>query len=436
MTKWSRYFFIVFVTLFLLVGVRAVLLTAEDSAAEVRLAPEGVPSPRQSEETKQGLVSEQVTDGVAGELDMAGFGPLSITPATQPVQKVGSDENGRDTQVDCFQLIANSELNVVELGDGTGTVEPWVIVDPIVYYWRDDSVTPPNFSLFMQDTIPDGIDEEEGDVTPQSDMFGQGFLMPENLVSVEINYLAATVNIDAADRTFGQFWHVDEDGNLPDNGAILFWESLDPNPADEGAWLNYNLSITEAEFIEELSGNTVALLFRTITDAVAPDESVYLDNITLEACVESKPVGRQIFLPNVLHVANATPVCVPPSENPRDEVGANRGFVQTNALCRTTMSQLDTQDYYTFTPRQGGSYTLQLRNLPPGTEWSGSIIQNSGGTFEYAPGPTGGQCRIATPGAGNKQVSCTLQGGREYVVKVSAGQYSGPEASYDMRIVR
>jgi hypothetical protein len=167
-----------------------------------------------------------------------------------------------------------------------------------------------------------------------------------------------------------------------------------------------------------------------------PEESSFFDNVRLIACVPSAPVGGRLYLPNVMHVANTTPVCVPPSEVPRDEVDANRGLVQTGAQCQTTLSQLDTQDYYTFVPKQGGNHSLQLSNLPPGTEWSGSIIVKTGGSYAYAPGPTGGQCRIATPGAGNKQVTCSLQAGVEYVVKVSAGQYAGPEAGYQMQVVR
>lgn len=437
MASWSRYLFIALSLLLLLLGVRAVSLKAEADLATVRPAPAAVSGPvaNSVEALKQGesILLEPAAVAELGGLDLTGLGSLSTN---EKGEMIVTNDNRRNSQADCFQFVANGELNVIELGDGTGTVEPWVILDPIVYYWRDNTVSPPNFSLFTQDTIPGGSDEQEGDNSPNQDMFGQGFLMPDDLVSVSITYNAATVNLDQNDRTFGVFWHVDANGNLPNNGIIEGWESLDPMPADEGAWLLYTIEYTDAALMAELSGNTVALVFVTETNAQAPDESVFFDNITMEVCTESRPVGRQIYLPNVLNIANAGPVCVPPSESPRDEVNANRGLVQTGALCQTTMSQLDAQDYYTFRPQQSGNYTLQLRNLPPNTEWSGSIIQNSGGTFEYAPGPTGGQCRIATPGAGNKQVICNLQGGREYVVKVSAGGYSGPEADYEMRVVR
>jgi hypothetical protein len=370
-------------------------------------------------------------------MNPAGVGPL--VPAGRN-RLPHLHEPGNGDQVDCFQMIANRELNVVELGDGTGTAEPWVILDPIVYYWRNDLVSPPNYYLFIMDTIAGGADELAGDTTPSEDWFAQGILMPDNLVSVQIVYDTATQNSESVDNTYGQFWHVDENGDFPEDGAILYWENpdwdvIDPNnPAEE--WLNYTVTITQTNFLSELSGNRVALLFYNITDTLPPDESTLFDNITVTACVPSEPVARQIFLPNIVHVANTTPVCVPPTEVPQDEVDANRGLVQTSARCITTLSQLDVQDYYTFIPQQGGNHTLRLSNLPPGSEWSGSVIVKTGGSYAYAPGPTGGQCRIATPGSGNKQVTCSLQAGREYVVKVSAGQYTGLEANYEMQVVR
>ena len=54
---------------------------------------------------------------------------------------------------------------------------------------------------------------------------------------------------------------------------------------------------------------------------------------------------------------------------------------------------------------------------------------------DFAPGPVTGQCRIATPGSGNKNVTCTLDKNKDYFVKVSAGgTYSGPLGSYEMQI--
>jgi hypothetical protein len=429
----------------LFAAVHAVALLAEGNPTGWQPAPKGTigPSAPSTGATLQNHVLQPIaSSGKALNLNGYSSSASSATAADNAQRSAALSfpstawpaAESSSPDVDCFQILANSELNVVELGDlgdGTGNVEPWVIVNPIVYYFRDDSVSPPNYFLYIQDTIEGGADA--GDETPNQDVFGQGFVLPDNLVSLQVVYDAATLNSEEVDKAYGYLWHIDENDNLPDDGGIVTWENPDPAGSDD--WARYTVDITQPAFLSQLSGNKIALLFYNDTDGFAPEESVFFDNIILNACVPSKPAGGRLFLPSVFNVVNTDPVCVPPSEVPRDEVDANRGLVQARATCNTTLSQLDTQDYYTFVPQQGGNYTLQL-NPPDGTEWSASVIEKVGGSYAYAPGPTGGQCRIATPGDVDKQVTCGLQAGREYVVKVSAGQYSGVEKNYIMQVVR
>ncbi len=428
MTSWSRYLFIALSILLLLLGVRAVSLTAESQVPVLRGTANNASLPS-SPQTPTARQADLRVGESRNLLPVPLLDQLSVSiAATSPnpaIQTAVSSENSVPS-ADCFQMLANSQLDVVELGDNTGSVEPWVIIDQNVYYFtRDDEPPFPNYYLYMEDQ--DALLSDT--TTPFWDSFGQAIFMPDDLESIEIQYDVLTLQSNPDDLIFGEVWLLDLEGN--DHEILGDWEILD----SEDEWVRDTVGVP-SEFFPLLEGQPIGIILVTVTDNTGAAERVQFDNIVLTACVKSAPVSGNLFLPSVLHVANTGPVCVPPSESPRDEVGANRGLVQTGALCQTTMSQLDTQDYYTFRPQQGGNYTLQLRNLPPNTEWSGSIIQNSGGTFEYAPGPTGGQCRIATPGAGNKQVTCNLQGGREYVVKVSAGGYSGPEADYEMRVMR
>jgi hypothetical protein len=77
---------------------------------------------------------------------------------------------------------------------------------------------------------------------------------------------------------------------------------------------------------------------------------------------------------------------------------------------------------------------LQLKKLPNDTEWSAMTFTDTASP-EYAPGETGGQCRIDTPGSKDKQVKCELSKDKAYFIKVSAGS-KPKEGGYDMKVVK
>lgn len=126
--------------------------------------------------------------------------------------------------------------------------------------------------------------------------------------------------------------------------------------------------------------------------------------------------------------------CVPPTENPPDEWHSNRGLVQTDAVCRSTLSAVDRADYYTFKPDSDGPHILHLQNLPQNSEWAAMIFFDNDSP-EYAPGDAyDGLCRITESGSGDKQVSCDLEKDLDYFVKVSAGS-TPMNGSYEMLII-
>ena len=320
----------------------------------------------------------------------------------------------------CQQMVANPQLDVLEFGDNSGSAEPWVVLDPSVYFGSDG--TPPDYYLFLSDG-------DAGDTTPTTDAFGQGMVMPSNLSRIIVTYDTATANANTSDNSFGNLYTINAQGQL--DQLIVWWNIADT----AGVWENWTADITDPTFINPLKGQAMALVMDSITDGVGTAENTFFDNVTLTACVQSAATTH-LYLPAIMHnfgVA-AAPFCSPPTENPQDTFNANRGTEQTGAICNSDLSNIDRADYYTFKPTTSGNHTLHLRNLPAGTQWSAMIFIDSA-MPDYAPGPTSNQCRIGTPGAGNKSVTCNLSSGQNYFIKVSAGGgYSGSKGTYEMQI--
>ncbi len=351
-------------------------------------------------------------DGEA--LDIDGLGPVPL-PDTSSLQRQQSGDA-------CRQLLLNPEFDVLELGEGQGRAEPWFVNDPIVYYSSADYVSADYSLLFW--------DADDDDPSPGQDAFAQAFYMPANLTSVTIRYQTATLDANETDRALGNLWTVDADGNFVDFlGGWIVFESPD-------TWYEQTVPITEQEDLAPLAGRQIALVLFSQTDGAAPGERVYFDDVTLTAC--SATPSTAVYLPLVLRGYGTTtgPVCNPPSENPQDQWNANRGYVEADAICNSTLSRVDLADYYAFEAPRTEDYTLHLRDLPPETEWSAKIwIDQMDYPPPPAPGPVAGECRIFQPGSGDKSVKCRLQGGQDYFVKVSAGAtYSGGKGSYEMEI--
>lgn len=318
----------------------------------------------------------------------------------------------------CEQLIVNPELDVLDLGDGSGTAEPWVVLWPIVYF-DDTDYSSPLHSLVLD--IGDS-----GDPSPNFDGFGQAVFMPTGLTDVTIQYDRKIQFANSVDQLYGELWTVDNEGFL--DQFITGW-SVGTTPPE---WDTRVFTINDAPTLAQMNGRLMALVLVNDTTDPTPGEIAWFDDITVTACFN--PPTHASFLPSIANKAGSTvPVCSPPSESPPDSWSSNRGFTQTGANCNSTLSQLDDRDYYSFVPSQSGSHTVHLRNLPPGSNWA-ALVYND--TEPPPSGPTnGGACYTSQAGSADKSVVCTFTAGQEYVIKISSGS-TPMSGSYNLQVTK
>lgn len=346
---------------------------------------------------------------------------ISVPPTTRFASRPEAAPENTLAQP-CSQVLVNTKLDVIELGAGSGSAEPWVPLWQTVYY-DDEAYVSPQHSLIV-------IIGDDNDSTPSYDGFGQGFIMPANLTSVTVDYMTAVGAPRSSDFAYGTFWSVNPDGTL--NQELFFWPVGDDN--QPLVWRNEVMSTNDPADMALLEEQWLALVFYNYTDETAPTpgEVTWFDDITLTVCTDT--AVTQVFLPNVTQPGLSLPGCFPPTETPPDLWNANRGLVETSATCNSSMSSLDRQDYYSYKPTQAGNHTFYLENLPAGSEWSLTVFVDQ---VDYPPPiANNGNCRTTAPGSANKQVTCSLQSGQSYFIKVSAGSdYGGPVASYRMRVM-
>lgn len=343
-----------------------------------------------------------------------------LTP--QPFAPLSASEP--NTLAACNQLLLNPTLDVFELGDGTGSAEPWEVLEQIVYYDSETFVSS-QYSLFLL-IGDDAYDGFPADPSPAWDAFTQFVQLPDYLESIVVDYWSATVNGRAGDLAYGDIYAFDEQGNVE---WVTGWYVGDFG----STWNNQYFPITDTVTLEQLSGKPIAVVFSNDSEnGLTQGEGVWFDDITLTACTDDGPSVSKAFLPNMARAGEPEPRCTPPVEPDSWNVPSTRGYVEVRAVCNHAMSPYDTKDYYTFEAPSTRNFRFNLRNLPPGSEWSLTVFVDQSGTPPIADG---GDCRTTQPGDGDKQVTCSLTGGQGYFIKISAGtDYSGPEASYDMQI--
>jgi hypothetical protein len=335
-------------------------------------------------------------------------------------------KNVQEGDESCNQLLVNTEMDVVELGGGKGTVEPWSIIFQNVYYTNDPNLAYDGYSMVLVDGDPD-------DTSPTIDMFGQGFVMPNGLTEISAEYMFATLDTNPTDKAYGGLWLLDDDWVLhlgdPDS-FVAGWTVAE----SQGAWAKQTITSNDPSFLNKMAGKKVAMLLYTDTDNVGTTEDVFFDNVKFTACSQAEPFGGKLFLPIVMKdYGQATgPICRESNENPLDQFNSNRGLVQTGATCSGKLSNVDIKDYYAFKPGKDGNHTLWLMKLPTGTQWSATMFVDAD-PYPFAPGSADGKCFTSKPGDADKKVVCTLKKGTEYFVRIDSG--STPLAgSYEMKI--
>ncbi|MEM7115875.1 MAG: hypothetical protein AAF614_25765 [Chloroflexota bacterium] len=340
---------------------------------------------------------------------------IAVSPARQP-------QTDAAAATTCRQVLNNTALNAL-IEDGIAIAEPWVPLSDIVFV-SSSAFTSPSHSFFL-------IDQDENDPTPENDAFGQGFVMPGSLTSVTVEYNTAMLEANTADEVVGALWSLKDDGTI--DQVVFSWTVSDEA---NGQWEGRFVEITDTAVLDLMNTRGMVMGFVSFSDNANQAEAAFFDDIAVTAC--SNPPEGDAFLPLVMRDNRVVsgPICRPPSENPRDHWDRHRGLAETNAVCNSNLSQTDTKDYYTFSPTAVNTpHTFHLRNLPPGSEWSILVYEERGGELPVlAPGPTGGTCRIGTPGSQDKAVSCQLRANQVYIVKVSGGAYTGPLAGYQMQI--
>ena len=189
---------------------------------------------------------------------------ISIAPVSPPGGAFSQTTSGA-----CTQLLENTQLDV----SGSGSIAPWGVYDPHVYFSDQDFVSPDHSLLF--------VDADSGDPSPTQDAFGQIFDLPNNLEKVTIEYQSATANTNSNDDVFGNLWTVDSNDNLDQSlGGWTVGES--PN-----AWKPQSVTISNPSDLAPLEGRRLAILLFNKTNGQNPGEITFFDDIKVTACVNT-----------------------------------------------------------------------------------------------------------------------------------------------------
>jgi hypothetical protein len=314
----------------------------------------------------------------------------------------------------CWTVLLNPQMDVVEFGDGTGSISHWSIFWQNVYYDTSE-YNSPNYSLVMADDP--SVDTDIYSSTLDIDMFLQGFNVPGNLTYFRINYSRLYQDWNTGDGAEYTLWQVGEDGGLA--GYYAYW-FIGESP--EG-WSNRYAEITDPSFLAALSGQSLALSFEHYTNRASSYQVIWLDDAQVEVCFE---LNNKTYLP--LTIKDPPPAGCYPIEP--DSV-TNRGSTVVGSSCYGAFNRTDTEDYYSLDLDGATNVRLWLRDLPSGSEWTALIYRDLGG------GNYNRICYIGTPGSADKYVDCNgLNPSYDYFVRVYAGTAPSSNQTYTMRVVR
>jgi hypothetical protein len=320
----------------------------------------------------------------------------------------------------CVDVLLNPQLDVVEFGDGTGSIEHWSIMYQKVYYDSGVYNSSPS-SLVL-------IDENDGSDTVLDpfetgydyDMFGQGFMAPPNLTRIIVSFSSAHADVDAYDEAWSNLYTLTPDGYLDE------WIDFAEIPEDTTGFNSWWWELTSSEYPEllaDLSGRLLAVAYDMLSDREAPSEWVWLDDLQVTLCYERGQYSVYLPLIRKDRTPSPQPICSPREP---DSV-AQPGATTVDVNCGGSFSPVDQKDYYTLDLTGASRIRLRLFDLPPGTNWDALIYENRSG-YPLA-------CQIGTPGDGDKAENCNLTPSKNYFVLVSRGP-NQTGGSYKMRVER
>jgi hypothetical protein len=317
----------------------------------------------------------------------------------------------------CQDILLNPQMDVVEFGDGTWSVDPWIVWWPEVYT-DDVEYNSASYSLAMKDD-PSVDTEAIISSTLDFDGFLQMFMAPSGLMTVTISYSRLyNGDVNSEDYAAYSLYTVTNESLL--GGRVAIWEiGTSPSPTD---WSNRSGTLTpsaDATELAKLSGKWVALRFELWSDRVSPYEFVWVDDVQVNVCYRAE----QVYLPLVQRGEGAPAGCTPLEP---DSV-TQRGFTLVGATCNGCFSPLDTRDYYSLDLNGASEVRVCLRNLPSGTNWDALIYEDSAGYPLI--------CQIGTPGDQDKCSNyCTLNPAKSYFVMVNAGAAPPSTQCYEMSV--
>jgi len=317
----------------------------------------------------------------------------------------------------CRTVLLNPQMDVVEFGDGTGSIEHWAVIAQNIYYDnRSGYYNSASHSLVMVDDP--GFDTAIISTTLDWDAFGQGFQAPGALTVITVTYSRLYSNTNTSDTAWGNLWTLDSQGYLDD--LVTYW----PIGESPSGWSNRTAVFTDSATLAALAGKPLALVFDVEANRESPYEIIWLDDAQVTICYQLPP--NHTYLPLVMrqYGQGGVVACVPYEPDSVNQ----RGSTVVGATCYGSFSAVDMKDYYSLNLNGVTQVRLSLSNLPSGTNWDAAI-------YEDAPGyPLA--CHIGTPGSGDKYKDCSsLDPARSYFVLVNAGTAPGGGANtYQMSV--
>ena len=346
---------------------------------------------------------------------------FQVTDAGANVNRRVSPQSPQSPSQRCVEVLLNPQMDVVEFGDGTGTVDAWTIMAQKIYYSTVDPHSAAH-SLVMRDEL-DGSDTVGiyiGSTYYDYDEFGQAFNTPRGLTSLRTVFYRKYFNPDSYDYVFARVWTLDSGGSLDEFiGAV----QIDDASYPAETWQGFYWDLTSAQLVTA-SNKSLALVFTMFSDQVSPGERMYLDDAQVTLCYETGP--STVYLPLLIKTIDSGPVCAPYEP---DGV-SRRGSTTVGATCSGSFGQVDTEDYYSLNLNGATKVRLELFDLPTGTNWDAMIYEDATG-YPLA-------CHIGTVGDQNKSADCpTLSLSKNYFVMVSAGTAPGAGANtYQMSVLQ